>query len=189
MENQLKLNGRLELVPIEKIVPYWRNPRNNDDAVGGVEESINAYGLNVPLVLDSEYVIITGHTRYKAAKRNGVTHIECLISNLNHDQAKAYRIIDNESSTKATWELTNLIPEIRELVDFEPFLIHYPELNPDILDGKSIGSTAHAGVSQEDINNTSDALGNKFKDLVDSRQKAIKTYVCPHCGQSFDTNS
>lgn len=53
---------------IDELIPYAQNPRCNDEAVDAVASSIASFGFNVPCVIDSHNVLITGHTRLKAAK-------------------------------------------------------------------------------------------------------------------------
>ena len=54
---------RLKLADIE---PYKNNPRKNDNAVNAVAESIRQCSYITPIIVDENYVIIAGHTRYKA---------------------------------------------------------------------------------------------------------------------------
>lgn len=54
---------------IDDIKPYENNPRDNDDAVDSVANSIKEFGWQQPIVVDKDNVIIVGHTRYKAAKK------------------------------------------------------------------------------------------------------------------------
>lgn len=49
-------------IPIEKIKPYGRNPRKNDQAVDAVAASIQEFGFRVPLLIDKNNVIVAGHT-------------------------------------------------------------------------------------------------------------------------------
>lgn len=62
-------------LPLDRIIPYADNPRDNSGAVDAVAESIKQFGFNVPLVLDRDHVIITGHTRYKAAQKMGLSSV------------------------------------------------------------------------------------------------------------------
>ena len=57
--------SKLEIVyvSIDKIKPYKNNPRNNKKAIDKVAKSIREHGFKVPRVLDSNFVLITGHTR------------------------------------------------------------------------------------------------------------------------------
>jgi ParB-like chromosome segregation protein Spo0J len=67
------------LVAIDKIKPYENNPRINNKAVIPVMNSIKEYVFNNPITVDKDYVIITGHTRYKAAKKLGLEQVPVVI--------------------------------------------------------------------------------------------------------------
>ena len=60
---------QIEMWKIKDVKPYENNPRNNDDSVKGVAESIKQFGFKQPIVVDKDGVIIAGHTRWRAAKR------------------------------------------------------------------------------------------------------------------------
>ena len=61
----------LKTVNLKEIHPYPNNPRKNDDAVAAVVESIKQCGYVAPIIVDENYVILAGHTRYKALKSMG----------------------------------------------------------------------------------------------------------------------
>lgn len=83
--------------PLDGIRPYEDNPRNNDDAVDKVAESIQKFGFKVPIVIDSEGVIVAGHTRYKAAQKLGLEKIPCIVADdLTDAQVRAFRLVDNK---------------------------------------------------------------------------------------------
>ena len=42
---------KVEYLNLNKIIPYENNPRNNDDAVQYVANSIKQFGFNVPIVM------------------------------------------------------------------------------------------------------------------------------------------
>lgn len=65
---------------IDDIIPYENNPRKNDDAVDKVALSISAFGWKVPVVIDKNNVIVTGHTRIKAAKKLGLKKVPCIMA-------------------------------------------------------------------------------------------------------------
>ncbi len=57
---------KTELVPIESITPYARNPRKNEGIpVAKVKASLKEYGWQQPLVVDKGMTIVVGHTRYQ----------------------------------------------------------------------------------------------------------------------------
>lgn len=101
-------------------MPYINNPRNNEEAVERVAASIKEYGFNVPLVLDADNVIITGHTRHKAAKKLGLDKVPCIYAEgLTKAQIKAYRIADNKVSEFASWDNELLGLELEQLQELD----------------------------------------------------------------------
>jgi len=101
---------------LKDIHPYERNPRKNDQAVEAVAESIMRYGFLVPLVISAEHEIITGHTRYKAAKMLGMKTVPCVIADdLNEEQIKAFRLVDNKVGEIAEWDAELLPLELADL--------------------------------------------------------------------------
>ena len=78
---------------IDSIKPYEKNPRKNDDAVKYVAESIKQFGFKVPIVIDSDGIIVAGHTRYKAAKKLKLEEVPCIVADdLTEEQVKAFKI-------------------------------------------------------------------------------------------------
>lgn len=71
---------KVETVSINQIKPYENNPRNNDDAVDAVANSIKEFGWQQPIVVDNGGVIIAGHTQYKAAKKLGYKEVPIVVA-------------------------------------------------------------------------------------------------------------
>ena len=124
---------------IDKIIPYERNPRKNDEAVDKVVLSLKEFGWQQPIVVDAEGVIVVGHTRWKAAKKlNYKTCPVIVASTLSPEQIKAYRIADNKSGEIATWDMDLLKMEVQDLIkaDFDVELTGFDleelELNDDV---------------------------------------------------------
>ncbi len=113
------LDGTLEIksISIDLVKPYWRNPRKNENAVDAVVESIKEFGMNVPLVVDKEHVILTGHTRYKALRRLGVKEIPVIVVDLPERKARQFRIADNKTHEFSEWDVDKLKLELEELMD------------------------------------------------------------------------
>jgi DNA modification methylase len=107
---------KVTLQPIDTVKPYEKNPRINDDAVESVAASIREFGFRQPIVVDSEGVIICGHTRYKAALHLGLEKVPVHVAkDLTPEQIKAYRIADNKTAELAEWNLELLPIELGEL--------------------------------------------------------------------------
>ena len=81
---------------IEKLIPYARNPRNNQRAVDKVASSIKEFGFRQPIVVDPEYVVVAGHTRLLASQKLGLSEVPVHVAeNLTEQQIKAFRLADN----------------------------------------------------------------------------------------------
>jgi glycosyltransferase involved in cell wall biosynthesis len=107
----------IQQLPLDKIKPYSRNPRNNSTAIKVVAESIKEYGFQQPIVVDKNYVIIVGHTRYAAAQQLKLDQVPVLIADkLNKEQVQAYRLADNKTNEYAAWDDVLLAEELRELM-------------------------------------------------------------------------
>lgn len=105
---------------LNELKPYENNPRINDDAVEYVANSIKEFGFKVPIIIDKNNVIVTGHTRYKASKQLGLKEVPCIIADdLNEKQIKAFRLADNKVSEKSRWDNRLLDRELFELENME----------------------------------------------------------------------
>ena len=111
---------KVEAKSIDEIKPYENNPRDNDDAVNAVANSIKEFGWQQPIVVDNEGVIIAGHTRYKAAQKLGLKHVPVVVANnLTPDQVKAYRLADNKTAELADWDMDLLNDELDQIRDID----------------------------------------------------------------------
>lgn len=106
----------IKMVPTEEVTPYDKNPRLNDDAVDAVASSIREFGFKVPIVVDSEGVVVSGHTRLKAAKALGLTEVPVIVADdLDKTKIKAFRLADNKVAELADWDESLLVKELEEL--------------------------------------------------------------------------
>jgi DNA modification methylase len=106
----------VEMRPIESIKPYEDNPRLNDAGVDAVANSIREFGWHQPIVVDEHDVIIVGHTRHKAALKLGLREVPVHVAvGLSPEQARAYRIADNQTATLSQWDDGKLTAELMAL--------------------------------------------------------------------------
>lgn len=105
--------------PIEWLRPYENNPRNNEQAVEAVANSIKEFGFKVPIVATIDGEIVNGHTRFKAAKSLKLKTVPVLIADdLTEEQIKAFRLADNKTGELADWDVELLYSELDELTGF-----------------------------------------------------------------------
>ena len=114
---------KIVIKDISELKAYENNPRNNDEAVEAVANSIREFGFKIPIVIDKENVIVCGHTRVKACHKLGITKVPCIIADdLSEDQIKAFRLADNQVSSIATWIDSKLQEELDNIeMDMEQF--------------------------------------------------------------------
>lgn len=106
--------------PINEVIPYEKNPRINDNAVPAVMKSIEEFGFKVPIVIDKNGTIVTGHTRLKAAKKLGMKTAPCIVADdLTPEQIKAFRLADNKVAEAAEWDMELLNEELDGIIDID----------------------------------------------------------------------
>jgi len=112
---------KLITVNIDILRPYPNNPRYNDDAADAVEESIDQVGYITPIVVDENYEILAGHTRWLALNNMGEEEVEViLVEGLTEEQKRKFRLLDNKTAEIADWDLEKLQNELDGL-DFGDF--------------------------------------------------------------------
>jgi len=135
---------KVEKRKTDDIRPYEQNPRQNDAAVDAVAASIREFGFRQPIVVDTDGVIVVGHTRWKAAKKLGLEFVPVHVAtDLTPEQAKAYRLADNRTADLAEWDYELLPIELRDLqaADFDLGLLGFGDdelaslLDPGVTDG------------------------------------------------------
>lgn len=103
-----------------ELIPYINNPRNNKNAVDKVASSIKEFGFKVPIIIDRDNVIVTGHTRLLAAQKLGIAEVPCIpADDLTPAQIKAFRIADNKVSEFSEWDEEMLKAEFEELGELD----------------------------------------------------------------------
>lgn len=148
---------------VGELKAYENNPRKNDNAVEAVANSIREFGFKVPIVIDSNDVIVCGHTRLKAAIQLGMETVPCIIANdLSKEQIRAFRLADNKTNELAEWNFSALQMELSEILDID--MTDFGFIEPTDLD-----------INDEDF-----YKNEKLK------EKEKKKVVCPYCGKEFE---
>ena len=137
---------------INEVIPYENNPRKNDEAVDKVALSISAFGFKVPIVIDVNNVIVTGHTRLKAAKKLGLKTVPCILADdLTEEQIKAFRLADNKVGEFSEWDEEKLLKELEELENLDMSLYGFNFPSEDGNEEEDDTYTDKTGIPQYEI--------------------------------------
>lgn len=122
---------RIELWPIERLVPYARNSRlHSPEQVAQIAASIAEFGFTNPVLVDGNDGIVAGHGRLAAAKELGLEMVPVVVlDHLSERQRRAYVIADNKLALNAAWDVDVLAGEIEQLRDdgFDLDLVGFSE--------------------------------------------------------------
>ena len=132
---EVDMNLEIIMRNVDDIIPYENNPRDNDNSVDAVVESIKNFGFLVPIVIDKDNVLVAGHTRIKALKKMGIKTVPCILADkLTEDQIKAYRLADNMTSMNSKWNGKLVRLEMKNLPEFDFTKFGMPEKFMDFKD-------------------------------------------------------
>jgi len=137
-----------------------------------VKASLKEFGWQQPIVIDTEGVIIAGHTRYAAALELGMNEVPVQVATgLTPAQVKAYRLADNRTGAEATWDMELLALEFDDLkaLDFD-------------LELTGFDADELAGI---DLENDPESLPASSATEIDPDDYQMGS-KCPRCGFEFD---
>lgn len=122
------------------ITPYSKNAKKHPKKqIEQVAASIKEFGMNQPIVVDKDGVIIVGHGRFEALKHLGweVKDEYIKVIDIPKSKANAYRLADNKLN-ESDWDMELVMDELKTLADdeieltgFEKDLIIEPEEKDD----------------------------------------------------------
>lgn len=178
---------------IADIKPYENNPRNNEAAIQYVANSIKDFGFKVPIVIDKNGTIITGHTRVLAAKKLGMKTVPCILADdLTPEQVKAFRLADNKVSEMADWNWAKLEKELGSLGDLDwdmsnfGFDMQFDESNEDFSSffEPAPPKEPQQVAQKETTATTENNVGTENEGA--EIEKSAKSFICPHCGKVIE---
>lgn len=105
---------------LAELRPYENNPRDNEAAIPYVKNSIKEFGFKVPILIDSDNVIVCGHTRYATAAELGMSEVPCIVADdLTEEQVNAFRLVDNKTHEASKWDIEKLAEELDSIMGIE----------------------------------------------------------------------
>lgn len=127
----MKTTTEMQLVSVDKLVPYANNARTHSpEQINKLRSSLREFGFINPVIIDRDYGVIAGHGRIEAAKAEGIKEVPCVFADhLTEAQKKAYIIADNRMALDAGWDEELLRVEIEALQgeDFDLALTGFDE--------------------------------------------------------------
>lgn len=157
---------KIQMVSVSEIKPYENNPRKNDDAVDAVAKSIKSFGFKVPIILDKNMEIVSGHTRLKASQKLGMQRVPCILADdLTEEQVKAFRLADNKVAELSYWDFGKLDFELQGIVDFDMEDFGFED----------------SEIDEEALNEMFELVGDN-----EAHEKKAKKVKCPQCGCEFE---
>src|SRR4051794_4644488 len=96
---------QVEQWPLDRLVPYARNPRKNDHAVAQMVAAIKEFGFKIPILARSDGSVVDGHLRLKAAHFLQLASVPVILCDeWSEAKVKAFRLLANRSVTWAEWD-------------------------------------------------------------------------------------
>lgn len=114
---------------LKDIQPYPQNAKKHPKKqIEQIANSIKKFGMNQPILVDKNGVIIVGHGRYFACKLIDFEP-EIRVLDLTDEQSNAYRLADNKLN-ESDWDMKLVLPELKLL---SPELVELTGFDKDLL--------------------------------------------------------
>lgn len=178
------------LVPIKQLRKSKKNARViSDKAIQEVAKSIQQYGFNVPILINSDKEIIAGHVRLEALKKIGVKEVVCVeVKNLTEEEQDKLRVLDNAIRESSEWDDKKLALEMRYIKDLADdnswtvFTSFFEEGQLDAYLNITLGKT-RKDVTEKDLDKNEKDIKKRFTKVKESKND--REVTCPNCGRTF----
>lgn len=168
--------------PLGWLTPYENNPRNNDEAVGPVANSISEFGFKVPIVATSDGEIINGHTRWKAAKKLKLKTVPVIIADdLTEEQVKAFRLADNKVAEIAQWDIELLLSEIDSVDNLDMTLFGFTDQDYtlDDFEDEELDTEDAEEINEQDTQTSAVEYGDIYQSSIFYEDKPVRSDIHP----------
>ena len=112
---------RIEYIPTGDLKTYDRNAKIHDRSqIEDIKHSIQAFGMNDPIGIWHDNVIIEGHGRLIACQELGIETVPVIrLDHLTDQQRKAYCLAHNKLTMNTGFDLDLLSAELDSIVDYD----------------------------------------------------------------------
>ena len=138
---------QVERWSIERLKTHASNPRLHSEAdLGKIAASILKWGWTMPMLVDEQGELISGHARLRAAIILELKSIPVIVARgWSEDEKRAYRVADDQLAARASWDPERLRDELQALkfADFDLGLIGFEpdQLETILADSEASGLT------------------------------------------------
>jgi hypothetical protein len=103
--------------PIGALTLDPKNPRlHSHQQIRQIAHSIEAFGFNVPILIDGQLKVIAGHGRVLACRQLGWSEVPTIsLDHLSEAQKQAFMIADNRLTETSIWNEQLLAEQLKEL--------------------------------------------------------------------------
>ena len=108
---------KIEYLPIKALKPYEKNTRKHQKKdVDNIARSIEKFGMNDPIGIWKDNIIVEGHGRLLACKQLGMTEVPCVrLDHLTDEQRREYAIAHNATAELSIWDKDFLAEELEDI--------------------------------------------------------------------------
>ena len=108
---------KIEYLPIKALKPYEKNTRKHQKKdIDNIARSIEKFGMNDPIGIWKDNIIVEGHGRLLACKQLGMTEVPCVrLDHLTDEQRREYAIAHNATAELSIWDKDFLDHELNDL--------------------------------------------------------------------------
>ena len=108
---------KIEYLPIKALKMYEKNTRKHQKKdVDNIARSIEKFGMNDPIGIWGDNIIVEGHGRLLACKQLGMTEVPCVrLDHLTDEQRREYAIAHNATAELSEWDFDILPDELMDL--------------------------------------------------------------------------
>ena len=112
---------RIKQRRIDELKPYARNARiHTKEQIQQIAKSIELFGMNVPVLVDSEGGVLAGHGRLEALHMLGEETVPTIeLGHLSDEQQRAFILADNKTAENAYWDRLMLSEELNLIGDID----------------------------------------------------------------------
>lgn len=115
---------KIEYIPIEDLTPYSNNAKiHTEEQIQQIMQSIEDFGMNDPIAIWKDNIIIEGHGRLLACQSLGIDEVPIIrLDDLTDDERKAYTLIHNKLTMNTDFDIDILNDELEHIeIDMSQF--------------------------------------------------------------------